>query len=176
MQTLFFTEKQKEKNYRSSAAWSGLNELWPKITRLTTEPQGTFGLFVEENWVQKKKISLTILGSINRKSWNEFYVWHTWLRWGTQAEIYWANQTGRIWHSQNRASWYILIIKPIRSIISQLYFGKELYMFRTDLLSIIRSLNIVFKAIGICHTSYFDGLLADIQHIRFTATCQFTLS
>jgi len=34
-------------------------------------------------------------------------------------------------------------------------FGKELYMFQTDLLSIIRSLNTVFIAIGICHTSYF---------------------
>jgi len=31
-------------------------------------------------------------------------------------------------------------------------FGKELYMFRRDLLSIIRSLNTVFTAIGICHT------------------------
>ena len=39
------------------------------------------------------------------------------------------------------------------------YFGKELYMFRTDLLSIIRSLNAVFTAIGICHTSYVDFLL-----------------
>jgi hypothetical protein len=29
--------------------------------------------------------------------------------------------------------------------------GKELYMFRTDLLSIIRSLYSVFTAIGICH-------------------------
>jgi len=35
-------------------------------------------------------------------------------------------------------------------------FGKELYMFRTDLLSIIRSLNTVYTAIGICHTSYVD--------------------
>jgi len=43
-------------------------------------------------------------------------------------------------------------------------FGKELYMFRTDLLSIIRSLNTVFTAIGICHTSYVDSLLADCQH------------
>jgi hypothetical protein len=33
-------------------------------------------------------------------------------------------------------------------------FGKELYMFRADLLSIIRSLNTVFTAIGIYHTSY----------------------
>jgi hypothetical protein len=31
-------------------------------------------------------------------------------------------------------------------------FGKELYMFRTDLLSIIRSLYTVFTAIGIGHT------------------------
>ena len=34
-------------------------------------------------------------------------------------------------------------IKPTRCTISQLYFGKELHMFRTDLLSIIRSLNTV---------------------------------
>ena len=33
-------------------------------------------------------------------------------------------------------------------------FGKELYMFRTDLLSIIRSLNTVFTAIDICRISY----------------------
>jgi len=44
--------------------------------------------------------------------------------------------------------------------ISLLYFGKELYMFRADLLSIIRSLNTVFTAIGICHTRYVDCLLA----------------
>jgi len=31
-------------------------------------------------------------------------------------------------------------------------FGKELYMFQTDLLSIIRSLNTVFTAIGISYT------------------------
>jgi len=37
-------------------------------------------------------------------------------------------------------------------------FGKELYTFRTDLLSIIRSLNTVFRAIGICHTGYADCL------------------
>jgi len=33
-------------------------------------------------------------------------------------------------------------------------------MFWTDLLSLIRSLNTVFTAIGICHTSYVDCLLA----------------
>jgi len=41
------------------------------------------------------------------------------------------------------------------------FFGKDLYMFRTDLLSIIRSLNTVFTAIGICHTSDVNCLLAD---------------
>ena len=33
-------------------------------------------------------------------------------------------------------------------------------MFRTDLLSIIRSFNVVLTAIGICHASYVDCLLA----------------
>jgi hypothetical protein len=42
----------------------------------------------------------------------------------------------------------------------KIYFGKELYMFRIDLLSIIRSLNTVYTAIGICHTGYVDCLLA----------------
>jgi len=49
-------------------------------------------------------------------------------------------------------------------------FDKELYMFRTDLLSIIRSLNTVYTAIGICHTSYTDCLLADSQHNCMTNT------
>ena len=52
---------------------------------------------------------------------------------------------------------------PTRCTNSQIYFGKELYMFRTDLLSIIRSLNTVFTATGICHTSYVDCLLAGNQ-------------
>jgi hypothetical protein len=47
----------------------------------------------------------------------------------------------------------ILILKPTRCTIFVPYFGKELYMFRTDLLSIIRSLNTVFTAIGICHAT-----------------------
>ena len=41
---------------------------------------------------------------------------------------------------------------PTSCTISQIYFDKELYMFRTDLLSIIRSLNTVHTATGICHT------------------------
>jgi len=54
----------------------------------------------------------------------------------------------------------ILIIKANEMHYFSALFGKELYMFRTDLLSIIRSLNTVFTAIGICHTSYVDCLLA----------------
>jgi hypothetical protein len=41
-----------------------------------------------------------------------------------------------------------------------LYFGKQLYVFRTDLLSIIGSLITVFTATSICHTSYFGCLVA----------------
>ena len=46
----------------------------------------------------------------------------------------------------------------MRCTISQLYLGKELYMFRTDLLFIIRIFNTVFTATGICHTSYVESL------------------
>jgi len=45
----------------------------------------------------------------------------------------------------------------MRCTISQIYFGKELYLFQTDLLSIISSLNTVYTAI---HASYVDCLLA----------------
>jgi hypothetical protein len=40
------------------------------------------------------------------------------------------------------------------------YFDKELYMFLTDLLPIIRSLNTVYTAKDICNASYVDCLLA----------------
>jgi len=44
--------------------------------------------------------------------------------------------------------------------VSHVYFGKGLYMFQTDLPSIIRSLNTVYTAVGVCHASYVDCLLA----------------
>jgi len=49
-------------------------------------------------------------------------------------------------------------------------FGKELYMFRADLLLIIGSLNTVLKKIGICHTSYVACLLTRLgwKNIRIT--------
>jgi hypothetical protein len=55
-------------------------------------------------------------------------------------------------YSNNRSQRDALFLKFI--------FGKELYMFLTDLLLIIRSLNTVFTAIVICHSSYADCLLA----------------
>jgi len=53
-----------------------------------------------------------------------------------------------------------LLIKANEMHCFSALFGKELYMFRTDLLSIIRSLNTVFTVMGICHTSYVACLLA----------------
>ena len=50
--------------------------------------------------------------------------------------------------------------KPTRCTIFQIYFIKELFMFRADLLSIIRSPNTVYTATGICYVSYVDCLLA----------------
>ena len=44
--------------------------------------------------------------------------------------------------------------------MSQIYFGTELYRFRADLLSIIRSLNIVYTATGICQASCVHRVLA----------------
>jgi len=49
----------------------------------------------------------------------------------------------------------------------QLYFDKEVYMFRTDLLSIIKSLNTIFTATGICYTGYVACLLGDISHNQY---------
>jgi hypothetical protein len=46
------------------------------------------------------------------------------------------------------------------AIFFKFIFDKELYMFRQDLLSISSSLNSVNAAIGICHASYVDCLLA----------------
>ena len=43
---------------------------------------------------------------------------------------------------------------------SILFLVKNSKIFRTDLLSIIRSLNTVYAAVGICHASYVDCLLA----------------
>ena len=56
------------------------------------------------------------------------------------------NKKDNVWSTQLSSSYII--------------FDKELYMFRTDLLSIIRSFNTLHAAIGICHASCVDRLLA----------------
>jgi len=54
-------------------------------------------------------------------------------------------------------------------------------MFRTDLLSVIRNLNTVFTAIGICHTGYVNCLLArsefhpDLASITNTYCCEYSI-
>jgi hypothetical protein len=54
-------------------------------------------------------------------------------------------------YSYNKNQWGALFFKFI--------FDKEVHMFWTDLLSIIRSLNAVYTVTGICHASYVDCLL-----------------
>jgi len=56
-------------------------------------------------------------------------------------------------------------------------FGKELYMFQTDLLSIIRSLNTVFTAIRICHTGYVDCLqTGNITSMTNMYCCEYSIN
>ena len=72
--------------------------------------------------------------------------------------------TVSIGHSEDRASWYILIIKANEMHHFSTLCGKELHMFHTDLLSIVRSLNTVFTTIGICHT---DGKITKYVNKKF---------
>ena len=71
----------------------------------------------------------------------------------------------------------ILIIKANECTICPIYFGKELCMFRTDLLSIIRSLYTVYTEMGICHASYVECLLADgnITGTTNTYCCEYSI-
>ena len=50
-----------------------------------------------------------------------------------------------------------------------IYFGKEVYMFRTDLLSIIKSLGTVFTATGISYTEIFK--MSKITVVRIYVYC-----
>jgi len=59
------------------------------------------------------------------------------------------------------------------AIFLKFIFDKELYMFRTDLLSIIRSLNALHIAIGICRAIYVDCLLARLGWtVDLSETCR----
>ena len=67
----------------------------------------------------------------------------------------------------------ILVIKASEMHYFSTLFGKELYMFQTDLLSNIRSLNTVLTATGICETGYVDCLLVD--SMTNTYCCQYSI-
>jgi hypothetical protein len=81
----------------------------------------------------------------------------------------------------------VLIIKANKVHYISTLFDKELYIFWTDLLSIIRSLNTVFTAIDICHTSDVNCLLArsvsswprqqtvNITSVTNTSCCEYSI-
>ena len=54
-------------------------------------------------------------------------------------------------------------------------FGKGLYMFRTDLLSIIRSLNTVYTAKGICHAVVMTDLASRHNYMTNTYCCVYSI-
>ena len=61
-----------------------------------------------------------------------------------------------MWRNKYEAFASFLIVKANEMYYLSALFGKELYMFRTDLLSIIRGLNRVLTAICIFHTNDAD--------------------
>ena len=68
-----------------------------------------------------------------------------------------------IWHSEDRASWYILIIKPKRCIdFSNLFWNITLHVSNRFSVHHQES-STVHTAIGIRHTGYADCLLARSQ-------------
>ena len=66
----------------------------------------------------------------------------------------------RIWHSEYRASWYILIIKPTRCTNSQINFwNRTLHV--SDRFSVHhQETSTVYTAIGVCHKGYAHCFLA----------------
>ena len=72
-----------------------------------------------------------------------------------------------IWHSEDRASWYILITKPKKSTnFSNLFWSRTLHVSDSSSVHHEES-STVNTAIGICHTGYARGILiplASSQH------------
>ena len=61
----------------------------------------------------------------------------------SHAHAFRQEDNKRFWRSGDRASWYILVLKPTRCTNSQfLFFGIKLYKFRTIPLSIIRTFSL----------------------------------
>ena len=67
---------------------------------------------------------------------------------------------------------YFYYKKPTRSAVPQVYFDKELCMFRKDLLFIIRSLNTVYTTIGTCHVVM---LTVNITSMTSTYCCVYSV-
>jgi hypothetical protein len=55
--------------------------------------------------------------------------------------LFLSSRTTTLWHSEDRASWYILIMKANETHYLSNLFDKVLYIFRTSPLSIIRSIS-----------------------------------
>ena len=73
----------------------------------------------------------------------------------------WCLILQEIWHSEDRVSWYILIIKPKRCTIPKIYFWNRT-LHASDCFTVHHlESSTVHTAMGICHTVYADCLLAD---------------
>jgi hypothetical protein len=81
-----------------------------------------------------------------------------------------------VWHSEDCALWYILIIKPTRfTNFWNLFWNRTVHV--SDSFSVHHQESstvhtaIVHTAIGICHTGYADCLLASSQHNLYVLLC-----
>ena len=77
---------------------------------------------------------------------------------------------GLVWYSEERASWYILIIKANEMNYFSNLFDKILYMFRTSPLSIIRSISTLYTRNRYLSYQFCWCLLADANITRVTNT------
>jgi hypothetical protein len=85
-----------------------------------------------------------------------------WINLALERHEWWALVNIIMNYSYNKSQRDALFLKFI--------FDKELYMFQTDRLSIISSLNTVYTTIGICHASDVDCLLARLGWNYMTNT------
>ena len=76
-----------------------------------------------------------------------------------------------IWHSEDRASGYVLIIKPTRCTISQICFWNRTLHVSHSFSVHEQESSTVHTAIGICHTGYAECLLASSQHNLYVLLC-----
>ena len=64
----------------------------------------------------------------------------------------------QLWHSEDRTSWYILIIKPPRSTISQIYFWNSILQVSESICVHHEESRTVHTATGMGHRGYADCL------------------